>query len=97
MALLLVPGDDAVGHRAGDALLPPVLEGAFNIFVGGARALGNGSQGLPEGGLVEGVGTGGLGGELDYLLPAGLVGLAALRVVPLQEAGLLAAETAGAL
>ena len=51
----------------------------------------------PSGGLVEGVGTGGLGGELDHLLPSGLVGLPAFPVVPLQEAGLLAAETAGAL
>ena len=40
---------------------------------------------------------GGLGGELDHLLPSGLVGPEALRAVPLQEAGLLAAETAGAL
>ena len=52
---------------------------------------------LPEGGLVEGVGTGGLGDELDHLLPAGPVGFLAVLVVPLQEAGLLAAETAGAL
>ena len=43
------------------------------------------------------VGARGLGGELDHLLPSGLVGPAALRVVPLQEAGLQAAETAGAL
>ena len=47
--------------------------------------------------LVEGVGDGGLGGELDHLLPACPVGLPAFRVVPLQEAGLLSAVTAGAV
>ena len=54
-------------------------------------------QGLPEGGLVEGVGTGGLGGELGHLIHARLVGLPALGVIPLQETGLLAAMAAGAV
>ena len=94
-ALLLVTGDDAVGHGRGDSLPEPLLEGAVDVLAGGAGALGDGLEGLPEGGLVGGVGTGGLGGELDHLLPSGLVGLEALWVVLLQEAGLLAAETAG--
>ena len=42
-------------------------------------------------------GAGGLGGELDHLLPACPVGLPAFRVVPLQEAGLLSAVAAGAV
>ena len=96
-ALLLVTGEDAVAHRLCHALPEALLEGAVDVLAGGAGAVGDGPEGLPEGSLVEGVGTGGLGGELDHFLPAGLVGPAVLRVVPLQEAGLLAAETAGAL
>ena len=46
--LLLVAGDGAVAHRLGDALPEPLLKGVFNIFVGGAGALGDGRQGLPE-------------------------------------------------
>ena len=37
--LLLVPGDDAVGHGLGYALLPPLLHGTFNIFAGGVGAV----------------------------------------------------------
>ena len=62
---------------------------------GGAGALGDGPQCLPEGGLVEGVGAGGLSGELGHLPDACLVGLSAFRVIPLQETGLLAAVPAG--
>ena len=66
----------------GDALLEALLEGAFDVLPGGVGALGDGLEGLPEGGLVEAVGRGGLGGELDYLLVAVGVGLAALGVGP---------------
>ena len=52
---------------------------------------------LPEGGSVEGVGCGGLGGELNHLMQAGFVGLPPLRVVPLQEPRLLSAGAAGAV
>ena len=47
--------------------------------------------------LLNGEGPGGLGGELLYhLLPAGLVGPAAVGVFAGQDAGLLVAEGAGA-
>ena len=69
-ALLLVTGDDAVGHGLGHALPEALLEGAVDVLAGGVGAVGDGLEGLPEGGLVEGVGTGGLGGELDHFLPA---------------------------
>ena len=59
----------------GDPLAEALLEGAFDVLAGGARAMGDGPQGLPEGGLVESVGTGGMGGELGHFLEAGLVGL----------------------
>ena len=47
--------------------------------------------------LVDGVGRRGLGGELDHVLETDLVGRPTFRVVPLQEAGLLAAVVAGAV
>ena len=56
-AFLLVPGDDAVGHGLGHALLLPFPERAVDVLAGGAGALGDGLEGLPEGGLVEGVST----------------------------------------
>ena len=93
---LLFAGYDAVAHGVGDALLSALLEGAFNVFAGGVGTLGDGREGLPEGCLVEGMGRGGLGCLCDHLLPARPVGLLALRVVSLQEVGLLAAVTAGA-
>ena len=74
----------------------PLLQGAVDVLAGGAGALADGLQGLPEGGLVEGVGTGGLGGELDHPLVASLVGLAERRVGAVQDAGRLAAMLAGA-
>ena len=46
---------------------------------------------LPNGGE-----PGGLGGELYHLVPAGLVGPAALVVFAAEDAGLLVAEGAGA-
>ena len=87
-------GEDAVAHRLGDALPEALLQGAVDVLAGGAGALGDGTQDLPEGGLVEGVGTSGLGGELRHLLDAGLVGLAALEMGALQEASLLSAVVA---
>ena len=48
-ALLFVTGVDAVAHRLGDSLPEALLEGA--------GAVGDGPEGLPEGGLVECVGT----------------------------------------
>ena len=95
-ALLLVTGDDAIAHGGGYALFPPFLEGVFNIFVGGAGALGDGRQGLPEDCLVEGVVRGGVGHERYHLLPALPVGLSAFRVVALEGACLLAPVAAGA-
>ena len=59
-----------------------------------AGAVGDGLEGLPEGGLVEGVGTGGLGGELDHLLPAGPVVFLAVLVVLVEKACLLVAVAA---
>ena len=47
-AFFLVTSEDAVAHRVGDALPEPLLKGAFNIFVGGAGAVGDGLEGLPE-------------------------------------------------
>ena len=46
--------------------------------------------------LLNGGEPGGLGGELYHLLPAGLVGPAAVGVFAGQDAGLLVAEGAGA-
>ena len=53
-------------------------------------------QGLPECGLVEGVGTGSLSGELGHFPDVGPVGLPTHRVGALQETGLLTAVSAGA-
>ena len=86
----------SVAHRLGDSLPEALLEGAVDVLPGGAGALGDGREGLPEGGFVEGVGNGGLGGKLGHLLDAGLVGPPAFRVDALQDAGLLAAMAAGA-
>ena len=46
--------------------------------------------------LLNGGEPGGLGGELYHLLPAGLVGAAALGVFAAQDTGLLVPEGAGA-
>ena len=54
-------------------------------------------RGLPADSLVEGVGTGGLRGELDHLLDAGLVDVTAGGVLLAQKARLLAAMSAGAV
>ncbi len=54
---------DAVGHRVGHSLREVLLEGPLHVFIGGVGTLGYGLEGLPEGGLVEDVGTGGLGGR----------------------------------
>ena len=70
------------------------LQGAFDVLAGGAGAVGDGPEGLPEGGLVESVGTGGLSHQGYHLLPAGPVGLPAFRVVTFEDAGLLAAVAA---
>ena len=56
--VLIVPGDDAAAQRVGDALFPALLEGALYVLVRGVGALGDGREGLAEGGIVEGVGTG---------------------------------------
>ena len=47
-------------------------------------------------GLLELVRLGGLGGEMGHLVPAGLVGPATVGVGAVEDAGLLAAEGAGA-
>ena len=54
----------------GDALPEAFIQGAVDVLAGGPGVLGDGPQGLPEGGLVEGVGGRGLGGELRHLLMA---------------------------
>ena len=96
-AFLLVAGDDAVGHRAGYAPLPSFLDGACDVFVSGVAALGDGPEGLLEGGLIEGVVRGGLGHEGYHFLPAGAVGLLAILVVAAaQHSSLLATVSAGA-
>ena len=94
-ALLLVTGEGTVGHGLGHALPEPLLQGAVNVLAGGAGAVGNGRQGLSEGGLVEGVAHGGLGGELDHLLVARRVEVTALAVLLAQEARVLVAVAAG--
>ena len=82
----------------GDALLEALLEGAFDVLPGGAwERWAMAWRVCRRGGLVEAVGRGGLGGELDYLLVAVGVGLAALGVGPLEERSFLAAVTAGAV
>ena len=96
-SFLLLAGEDAVAHRLGHALPEPLLQGAVDVLAGGAGALGDGLQGLPEGSLFEGVGTGGLGGELDHLLDADGVEVTAMAVLPAQKARLLAAMAAGAV
>ena len=92
-----VAGHDAVRQRLGDAPGEAFLQGLLDVQVRGVTALGDGLEGLAEGDLVEAVGRGGLGGELDHFLVAGGVGLAARGVGPLEERSLLAAVTAGAL
>ena len=73
------------------------IQGAFDVLAGGAGSLGDGLEGLPEGGLVEGVGIGGLGHEGYHFLPAGAVGLLAILVVAAaQHSSLLATVSAGA-
>ena len=46
--------------------------------------------------FIEGVGRCGLGGEIYHLVPAGPVGAATLGMLTGEDAGLLAAEGAGA-
>ena len=94
---LLLAGEDAVAHCLGDSLPESLLQGAVDVLVGGSGALGDGREGLPYGSLVEGVGGCRLGGELDHLGEACLVGLAALGVGALQDAGLLVAVAADAV
>ena len=93
-AFLLVAGDDVVAHRVGDDLPEPLLKGVVDVLAGGAGALGDGLEGLPEGCLVKGVGTGRLGSELGHLIHARLVGLMAFWMGALQEAGWLVAAAA---
>ena len=74
----------------------PFFEGLVDggaVPVGSAGVLG---QGEPQVAFVEVRGPGGLGGELYHLVPASLVGLAALGVLAAEDAGLLVAEGAGA-
>ena len=47
-ALLLVTGEDAVGHRLGDALPEAFLESAFDVLAGGVGALGDGRWPMAE-------------------------------------------------
>ena len=75
----------------------PSSRALLDVLFGGSGALGDGQEGLPYGSLVEGVGGCRLGGELDHLGEACLVGLAALGVGALQDAGLLVAVAADAV
>ena len=84
-AVLFAAGHDAVRQRLGDAPGEAFLQGLLHVQVRGVTALGDGLEGLAEGDLVEGVGRGGLGGELDHLLDASGVGLPALGVSVLEE------------
>ena len=93
-SFLLLAGEDAVAHCLGDFLPEALLQGAVDVLAGGSGALGAGPQGLPEGGLVEGVGAGGLGGELDHLLGARSMEVTALSVLLPEEAGILSAVSA---
>ena len=58
-------------------VMMPSVKGLLDVEVRGVTALGDG---LAEGDLVEGVGRGGLGGELDHFLAAGGVEVMAWRV-----------------
>ena len=69
-----------------------MVDGAF-VPVGVLR---HGGHGEPQVAFVEVGGPGGLGGEIHHLVPAGLMGLAALGVFAGQDASLLVAEGAGA-
>ena len=92
----LILGDYAVGHAVVDAEFPAfpqcLVDGVF-VAVGDLR---HGGQCEPQVAFVEVPGPGGIGGELDHLVPAGLVGPAAFGVFAAEDAGLLAAEGAGA-
>ena len=46
-AFFLLPGDDAVAHRMGDALPEALLQGLFDILAGGMEAVDDGLDGLP--------------------------------------------------
>ena len=69
-AVLFVAGHDAVRQRLGDVPGEAFLQGLLDVLVRGVRTLGDCLEGLPEGSLVEGVGAGSLGGELNHLLVA---------------------------
>ena len=95
--VFLFGGEGAVLHGVLDALGEAGGDGLGDVCFGSPGPGGDCFEGVPEGGLAEPAGAGGLGGELGHLIHARLVGLAALGVVPLQETGLLAAMAAGAV
>ena len=87
--------------------MPSAMEWATPCFQPSSRALStvvpspggaasDFGQGQSEGLLVEPVGLGGLSGDGDHLGPAGLEGILAVPVGGGDDAGLLAAEGAGA-
>ena len=86
-SLLLFSGDEAALGCVSDASREALLEGAFDVIIGGVGSLGDFGQLLTEGLFVEGVNPGGLGGGLGQFLEAGLVGPTAALVVQLEEAG----------
>ena len=74
------------------AFLQCLVDGVF-VPVGDLR---DGGHCEPQVAFVEVRGPGGLGGELYHIVPACLVGPAAVGVFAEEDAGLLMAEGAGA-
>ena len=87
---------DPVGHGVINALFPALFQGLVDGDAIPLGPLGYLSQGEPEGFLVEGMGLGSIGGQVDHLLESGSVCPAASRVFPTQYSGLLVTEGAGA-
>ena len=93
----LLPGQDSVLHGVLDPLGPAGGDGLGYLVLSGAGPGCDGAQGAAQGGLVEAVGPGGLGGQLGHLLDAGGVEVAALAVLLPEGAGGLVEVSAGAL
>ena len=74
---LLLLGEDAVGHGVQGAKFPALLQGLVDGGAVPEGPAGDFGQGEPEGLLIEGVGPGGCGGQLDRFLEADVVGPAA--------------------
>ena len=79
----------------GHALFPAFLQCLVDGVLVPEGDLRYGGQGEPQVAFVEVPGPGGTGGEPDHLVPAGLVGPAALGVFAAEYARRLVTEGAG--